>query len=201
MDTLPPASMLSLLRAAKCDELQHLDATMESHLLGTYANLIHMGARRDLCIAGLFHALDGTHNSAPAAREPSFGELRVHIGSAAFELIEHYVHCCRDFVWPQFQGTRPIHYKNRFTGSVHEMGQQELEDFCALTTANELQIFQTRPGIWHPSDAPVLAAISGMQEFLTPQAWQLYESVRAAKLPLRQQFRRQLGQIKRALLG
>ena len=62
------------------------------------------------------------------------------IGKEAEEIVYLYCACERDYFWPQFANSTNPEFKNRFTGQVFHLNQQQLNQFCELTAANELEI-------------------------------------------------------------
>ncbi|ANW23123.1 hypothetical protein BA953_02300 [Vibrio coralliilyticus] len=122
-------------------DFQHLNGSLESHLVGTESLLAKWHASDTVRSAGLFHAAYGTagFDESMVSLEMR-SEIAAVIGREAEALVYLYCSCDRDYVFPQFDSKPFIQFRDRFTGSVFEMTEEQLHQFCELTVANELEL-------------------------------------------------------------
>jgi hypothetical protein len=122
-------------------EFEHLDGTLERHLVGVHELLAAWGAHRALRRAGLFHAAYGTSGFTEVMVSlKRRSEIAGVIGSEAERIVYDYCACDRAFVWPQFGLADALAFRDRFTGLTRWPTGAELHEFCQLTCANEVEI-------------------------------------------------------------
>jgi 2OG-Fe(II) oxygenase superfamily len=81
----PAEASLALLKNAGAEHCQHSGRSLLQHLTGTYQLLHQMGARGDVCNAGLFHSIYGTARFA-ANVSMTRADVRACIGESAERL-------------------------------------------------------------------------------------------------------------------
>jgi len=120
---------------------EHLNGSLLKHLEGTYMLLQSWGASNDLCIAGLYHAVYGTSGFGEVlVSESHRDKINRIIGKKPEEITYIYCACDRDFFWPQiWRKDNPV-FRDRFTGQETHLSLEDLQYFCELTVANELEI-------------------------------------------------------------
>ena len=119
----------------------HINGTLIKHLKGTYSLLKSWGANEDLCSAGLYHALYGTSgfdNHLIHVNDRS--QAKLILGNKIEKIIYTYCACDRNSFWPQIGVIQQPVFLNRFTNKMNLLNQEELEQFCELTVANEIDI-------------------------------------------------------------
>ena len=121
--------------------IDHLDGSLIKHLKGTYTLLKQWNADIALCIAGAYHAVYGTSGfDKTLISEKNRKTIKDIIGTEAEQIVYTYCACDRDFFWPQIgTQTNPL-FLDRFTDSKYHLSINELQFFCELTVANELEI-------------------------------------------------------------
>ena len=121
--------------------IEHIDGSLVEHLQGTYLLLQSWGAEQDLCMAGLYHATYGTsgfdkHLISKNQRE----QVKNILGNKVEYIVYIYCACDRDFFWPQIGNIEQPIFLDRFTQQKYQLSFQELQWFCELTVANEVEI-------------------------------------------------------------
>ncbi len=67
------------------------------------------------------------------------------IGIEAEDIVYLYCACDRDYFWPQIDVEAEPEFRNRFTVKLFPLSPQQLQDFCELTVANEIEIAMDNP--------------------------------------------------------
>jgi hypothetical protein len=129
------------LAALGAGDFGHLNGSLEQHFIGVRETLESWGANETLMRAGLFHAAYGTAGFTPVMISlERRGEISRLIGSAAEEIVYTYCACDRRSFWPQIGSLDDMIFRDRFTGEMRSIAEQELRQFCELTCANEVEI-------------------------------------------------------------
>lgn len=159
------------LSALGAGDFEHVDGSLIDHLSGTKNLLVSWSASGELQDAGLYHAAYGTAgfsaNLVSTAQREKISDI---IGKAAEDIVYVYCACDREFFWPQFTASTGLKFRNRFTGLVYRLTDQQLRDFCELTVANELEI-ATGNSDFVETHGPLLYTLfRNMHAYLSPQA-------------------------------
>ncbi|CAM3856105.1 DUF6817 domain-containing protein [Parendozoicomonas haliclonae] len=166
-----------LLKDLGAGDFSHLNGSLMSHLKGTEAILNAWGATETLKISGLFHAAYGTsgfdQNMVSLDRRSDIANL---IGAEAEELVYLYCSCDRSYVYPQFGSSHPVEFKDRFNNSTFSLSDAELESFCELTAANELELATSSDDFKLKYGKDLLDLFQRMHSYLSPQAQKAYTS-------------------------
>lgn len=121
--------------------IDHINGSLIKHLKGTHHLLQCWGANDELCIAGLYHALYGTSGFANhLISHHDRNQAQVILGEKSEKIVYTYCACDRDFFWPQIGIKQDPIFLNRFTNEQYQLTLEELQQFCELTVANELEI-------------------------------------------------------------
>jgi hypothetical protein len=124
-------------------DFEHLNGSLTSHLEGTYSLLKKWGASESVCDAGLFHAAYGTagfdETMVSLDRRSEISDL---LGIEVEELVYLYCACDRDFTYENLVSGSAI-YKNRFTGSIVKLNEDQARNLAEMTVANELELVIT----------------------------------------------------------
>lgn len=133
--------LISKLKLLHADTIDHLDGSLIDHLRGTYNLLKAFGASEHLCKAGLFHAVYST-SGFKNALVSSFNRdsIRSIIGIEAEKIVYLYCSSDRSALWPNIGKLDQPLYVNRFSGEIRPINLHELNSYCELTVANELEI-------------------------------------------------------------
>jgi hypothetical protein len=168
---------LEQLKLLGAGDLPHLNGSLITHLQATESILKSWGASQVLTTAGLFHAVYGTgnaNNSMVALSQRT--KIADVIGEQAEALVYLYCSCDRDYVFPQFGKSNPIHFKDRFDGSSFALLSEQAKLFCELTAANELELVYTSEQFKKNRGAELLELFRGMDSYLSPKARVAYQS-------------------------
>ena len=124
-------------------DFQHLHGSLQSHLTKTYELLQQWGAAPHVCDAGLFHAAYGTAGfDEKMVNLQQRKDIANVIGADAEALVYFYCSCDRDFFYPKL-GQQPLVFLDRFTGTKIFPTDQQIQDFCELTAANEMELLNS----------------------------------------------------------
>jgi hypothetical protein len=133
--------MVDFLAGLGTDSVPHTgEKGFLAHLIGVYRDLESWGCDRDVCRAGLFHAIYGTQKfqqfCLPMERR---GEVRQLIGERAERLA--YVNCVMDRssfdrLIPS-RGPYPI--LHRLSGETIEVDEQDFHDLCVVHLCDWLE--------------------------------------------------------------
>jgi hypothetical protein len=166
-------------------EFSHLNGSLESHLLGTYALLVEWKNPGYVCDAGLYHAVYGTqplkalgipHKEYSPSDRPKIREI---IGEESEQLVYLYGACDRDFLYPQI-GSPGALYRDRFTGKEQGLLSGTLRDLLEVTMANELEICISGPSIKKKHRHSLIELFDRFQGLVSEKAYNHYKSVFAA---------------------
>lgn len=163
-------------------EFAHLNGTLESHLLGTYALLVEWDNPAYVCDAGLYHAVYGTqpmkrlgmpHNEYSPSDRPKIREI---IGTESERLVYLYGACDRDWFYPQIGSPKAV-YRDRFTGEKPELPSGTFKDLLEITMANELEICFSGPLIKEHHRSGLVELFDRFEGLVSARAYGHYKSV------------------------
>lgn len=157
----------SLLRRREAGRVEHPGGTLADHLERVYERLGRLGARDDLRVAGLGHAVYGTDGfDLQLVTTAHRVAMVAMLGPETEAIIYRYGACDRKTTWPDLATAREV--RNRFDGSTEQLADGELRDFTDLTIVNEVDVFeQTGQGAayfttlfeaWAPIASPAVIA-------------------------------------------
>jgi hypothetical protein len=134
---------LRKLRERGAATLEHPGGDLLSHLVRTSERLQRWGAPAALVAAGRWHAAYGTEGFDTAL----FGVdersvVSAEIGPEAEAIVYQYGSCDRRFVYGQMGGTEPVRFRDRFTGAVVPLDEEDVRSLAELTVANELDVIE-----------------------------------------------------------
>lgn len=118
-----------------------MNGSLIEHLKGTHSLLESWGASKELCIAGMYHALYGT-SGFDNHLIPYIDRYKAKaiLGEEIEQIVYTYGSCDRDYFWPQIGLKNTQVFLNRFTETHRRLTVCELQYFCELTVANEIEI-------------------------------------------------------------
>ena len=129
------------LLSLRAHDLDHINGELITHLKGTYDLLHEWNVNKPLLIAGLFHAAYSTFGySQHLTSDMNRNRIVSLIGQEAENIVYLYCACERDYFWPQIGVEHEPVFLNRFTQEKYYLSTSELQNFCELTVANELEI-------------------------------------------------------------
>tara|TARA_Y100001956_G_C4124778_1_gene189473 strand:+ start:1595 stop:2119 length:525 start_codon:yes stop_codon:yes gene_type:complete len=167
----------NLLKKLGAGDFQHLNGTLESHLLGTEKLLGQWGASERLRVAGLYHAAYGTagfdENMVSLNQRKEIAKL---VGQDEEELIYLYCACDRDYVFPQFSTSAQIEFRDRFTGECFVLSDQQTRDMSELTVANELELVLSSAEFKAQYGVELFELFQAMDRFVSASARDAYLS-------------------------
>lgn len=159
-------------------DFEHIDGVLIDHLIGTRSLLKQWQASAILQDAGLYHAAYGTSGfSKNLVSTDHRDKIASIIGKEAEQIVYLYCACDRDYFWPQFANSSNPEFKNRFTGQVFELNQQQLKEFCELTAANELEIANGNQDFVNKYGRGLYTLFKNMQRYLSSNAILSVEAV------------------------
>lgn len=152
-------------------DFNHIDGSLIDHLKGTQQLLKNWSASKALEDAGLYHAAYGTAEFDEAlVSVKQRNDISKIIGPEAEDIVYLYCACDRKYFWPQIGlKTKPI-FKNRFTGSLFQLNAQQLQDFCELTVANEIEIALDNQLFIHKHGEYLFSILSNMSRYISKPA-------------------------------
>ena len=153
------------------DCFEHLSGSLINHLKGTYLLLDSWGNDTDLCFAGLYHAVYGTSGfDKILISEKHRGKVKEILGEKSEQIVYTYCACDRDFFWPQI-GTKsnPL-FLDRYKGEKYHLSLNELQMFCELTIANELEIAKDNNAFINKYGPSLKDLFLRMQPYVSNQA-------------------------------
>jgi uncharacterized protein DUF6817 len=131
----------SLLRRREAGRIDHPGGTLADHLERVYARLGRLGAREELRLAGLGHAVYGTDGFDLQLVTIAHREAMVAmLGPVTETIIYRYGACDRKKTWRDLATAREVW--DRFDGTVEQLGADDLRDFTDLTVVNEVDVFE-----------------------------------------------------------
>lgn len=152
-------------------DFDHIDGVLIDHLLGTQSLLKEWKASEVLQNAGLYHAAYGTVGfSESLVSTNQRDKIAGIIGKEAEEIVYLYCSCDRDYFWPQFANSSNPEFKNRFTNQVFYLNQHQLNQFCELTAANELEIANDNQAFINQYGQGLYALFKNMHDHLSSHA-------------------------------
>ena len=159
-------------------DFSHLDGSLIDHLTGTRSLLKKWSASAVLQDAGLYHAAYGTAGFTQSlVSSNQRTKIASIIGMEAEEVVYLYCACDRDSFWSQFAVSDNPEYKDRFTGKVSTLTQHQLEQFCELTVANELEITSRNTAFISEHGKELYGLFNNMQQFISSHAKASVKSV------------------------
>lgn len=165
-----------LLQQLGAGEFEHLNGSLEQHLTATAAILKRWGASATLQTAGLFHAAYGTAGFTDAMVSLTQRQRIAEVIGAEVEALVYLYCCCdRDFVFAQFSVSGTIEFKDRFTQTQFELSQEQLNAFCELTVANELELVYTSESFKHQYGQQLFNLFASMDAYLSEAARDAYQ--------------------------
>ena len=134
--------IVAFLGSRSAGTLGHVHGDLLEHLDGTYTLLRKWGNPPHVCHAGLCHAVYGTDGFATSLLDVTSEreDLARVIGHDAEALVYLYASCDRQYLYPQIGVSSPVHFRDRFNGTVFVPDQSLFGTFMELTFANELDI-------------------------------------------------------------
>jgi len=195
-DVTAPVAFLNLLEDWQIDGHAHLQGTLREHLLGTYELLDSWGARSALCVAGLFHAVDGTQRFSGRLNRDQRPLAEV-LGSEVASLITRYATCDRDLVWGQIGVSERVRFTAENAGPSAWFNAAELADFCELTIANELEILRRDQGHRDAYGALFRGLFVRMRPFVSKSAYAYFVKILGERESLQGRLGRLFRRLKR----
>lgn len=168
------AHLFERLQALGAGEFQHLNGTLEAHLLGTQALLNAWDAPAHVRTAGLFHAAYGTAGFDAAmidtAQRSQIAQL---IGAQAERLVYLYCCCDRHRYYPTIDTPAATQLPNRWLNTMEVLSDRDVRDLCELTAANELDIAIHSPSFREKHGAALIELFERMGTNLSTAALQM----------------------------
>lgn len=121
-------------------EQGHSNSSLVNHLIGTYEVLKQWDCSNELCLAGLCHSVYGTESykkqTVPLEYRNFVKEL---IGEYAEELTYFFGAHVKEHFWCLLERTENFEIKDRFTGLIVSVTENQISDLVTLTLANWLE--------------------------------------------------------------
>jgi hypothetical protein len=131
----------SLLRRREAHRIDHPGGSLTQHLERVHDRLGRLGAREDLRIAGLGHAVYGTDGFDLQLVTVAHREAMVAmLGEETEAIIYRYGACDRKKSWRDLATAREVW--DRFEGSAEVLGDDDLRDFTDLSIVNEVDVLE-----------------------------------------------------------
>ncbi|MFE7776524.1 DUF6817 domain-containing protein [Streptomyces sp. NPDC057445] len=173
---------VELLESVGAGEIKHPGGTLLAHLLRVEAKLEQWGAREDVREAGLTHALfapdgspDPMYSMLDLSERPRVAKV---IGDAAESLVYLYGAMDRKYTYPHLNDESD-HWRDRFTGEIRTLSQQQIRDLMEISVANECDIASHNP-VFHAKYGPeFLELFTRMRPTLSDDAWDEVQNVLA----------------------
>ncbi len=164
------------LQAMGAGEFAHLNGSLIEHLSSTAQLLRKWQARTVLCDAGLYHAAYGTAGfDEKMLSLAQRSDVAILIGKEAEALVYLYCSCDRDFTFSRLGTSNEIQFKGRFTANTFNLTQQQAENFCELTVANELELVIASDQFRQQHGQGLKQLFNKMKRWLSPYAIDAYE--------------------------
>jgi hypothetical protein len=158
--------VIAFLKSHSGELIEHQNGKVLPHLEGTFYLLYKWGNPVDLCLAGLCHAVYGTHDFKSSLVDVSLrSELRALIGPEAEEIVYFFASCDRAQLYPQIGRGSTIEFRDRFSGEVFVPDHALFRSFLELTFANELEIARANKNFveyTRPSFEPLFRSCRGL---------------------------------------
>jgi hypothetical protein len=120
--------------------ISHSSSTLLNHLAGTRALLEAWGAPREVCDAGLYHAVYGTESYSNKLLPPELrSEVRAVIGDAAEFLAYAFGAMKKSSFYANLDREAGFSIQSRFDGSLIALGLCEFAGLCHISVANWLE--------------------------------------------------------------
>ena len=159
-------------------DFEHIDGSLIEHLTGTKKLLVSWNASYELQDAGLYHAAYGTAGfDQRLVSDKQRDKISAIIGKSAEAIVYLYCACDRDYFWPQFGRSDSLEFRDRFTGEMTRLSRQELNNFCELTVANELEIANGNQPFIDQHGAELYRLFKNMRQYLSRHADASVESL------------------------
>jgi hypothetical protein len=131
----------SLLRRREAATIEHPGGTLAEHLERVRERLARLGAREDLELAGLGHAVYGTDGFDVQLVTIAHREaVRDMLGPEVELIIYRYGAVDRAKTWRGLPASGQLW--NRFESSVETLQPDDLRDLADLTTVNEVDVLE-----------------------------------------------------------
>jgi hypothetical protein len=158
------------------DAFGHVSGSLAQHLRRTEALLRSWRNREALCLAGLYHAVYGTHGiRGSLVALDARRAIADIIGAEAEKAAYLYGACDRRRFHPRIGTHEQLRFFDRFTASEYAITEAALRDFCEITLANELEL-ATSSKAFRMEYGRELAAFFGRMQHLVSEAG--FESLR-----------------------
>lgn len=119
-------------------QMPHSGRNLLAHLEGTWQLLRKFGSRDEVCTAGLFHSVYGTHTFAPECVSLRNRESVAHvIGEGAERLVYLFATSSRPETF--LDATRTGALRQRFTGEATPVDSAVLRDLMEIECANLIE--------------------------------------------------------------
>ena len=82
-------------------------------------------------------------------------------------------------MYPNFGNQAEVEFRDRFTGEVFRMSEEQASAFCELTVANELELMSLNNAYRTKHRATLLALFDSMKPHLSKRAIAAYRSMLA----------------------
>ncbi|WP_069162500.1 DUF6817 domain-containing protein [Nocardia altamirensis] len=158
------------------ESIAHPGGTLLAHLRRVTDKLAAWGADADVQAAGLCHAAYGTDGFRQALVDPmDRTTLAALAGKRAEALVYLYGSCDRATVYPRL-GSRPVVFRDRFTGLEHAPTEADLRAFLEITVANELDVLAHNAELAAEHGAALHRLFARCRSLLSAPAWQACEA-------------------------
>ncbi|MEU6221907.1 DUF6817 domain-containing protein [Streptomyces sp. NPDC047022] len=165
---------VELLESVGAGDIKHPGGTLLSHLLRVEGKLTEWGAREDVREAGLTHALfapdgspDPMYSMLDLSERPRVAKV---IGEAAEGLVYLYGAMDRKYTYPHLADEKD-HWRDRFTGELRTLTEQEIRDLMEISVANECDIASHNPEFHAKYGPEFLELFTRMRATLSEDAW------------------------------
>ena len=157
----------SLLRRREAAKIAHPGGTLAAHLERVCERLAELGAREDLQLAGLGHAVYGTDGFAvPLVTTAHREAIRAVLGTEVELIIYRYGATDRKKTWPDLATTGRLW--DRFDSSVEALNADDLRDQADLSIVNELDVLEHSEGSPGKQAAYVADLVSRWRSIASP---------------------------------
>ncbi len=135
----------SLLRRREATKIAHPGGTLAAHLERVRQRLARHGAREDLQLAGLGHAIYSTDGfPVQLVTTAHRTAIQAMTGPEVELIIYRYGATDRTKTWPDLATTGQIW--DRFESSVETLDPNDLRDQADLSIVNEIDVLEHSPG-------------------------------------------------------
>jgi hypothetical protein len=141
-------ALVALLAERGAAALEHVipGTTVLDHFERTEQLLRAWGNPETVCLAGLCHAAYSSDGFEEQVLDQDARAMIAEIAGPDVEaLVYLYGSVDGSQAYPQIGRTWPVRFRDRFTGSERELGEDELRAFCELKFANALELMASRP--------------------------------------------------------